>query len=180
MPGFQQLLQHVGIALRLSSAHPSVAGEDASLHAQAAVAASTERVKPELLLAIAFVESRYDPLSVSRVEGHKRRVGHYPSREPPARWRKGTSLYCGPLQTHAATWADCLAQRDLHVAYAAGAREIEEWLNHKRVRGDVARALAGYGCGNRGVRTGKCSHGYQHRVLAYARRIAAGAALPRV
>ena len=160
--------------LRLTSAHPHL--DDAFAHAEAATQASTERVRPELLLAIAFVESRFDRFAVSRVEGRRRRVGHYPSTDPPRRLRKSASLYCGPLQTFAGSWTDCLAERDLRVAYAQGAQEIERWLADKRVHGDLARALAGYGCGNRGVRTGKCN-GYQHRVLAYARRIDAGVLL---
>ena len=38
----------------------------------AAVEASTDQISPELLLAIAYVESRYEPLALSRIEGTKR------------------------------------------------------------------------------------------------------------
>lgn len=163
-------LQHVGLALNLHSATPLDAFE-AMAHVRAAAAASTERVPTHLLLAIAFVESRYDVLAVSRVEGKKRVVGRYPSTVPPKKLRKGTSLYCGPLQTFAANWEDCLKQRDLNVAYAAATKELEDWLKDRRVRGDMTRALAGYGCGNKGVKTGKCNR-YPGRVLWQARRLA--------
>lgn len=163
-------LQHVGLVLNLHSATP-LDGFEAVAHVRAAAAASTERVPTELLLAIAFVESRYDVHAVSRVEGKKRVVGRYPYSVAPKKLRKGTSLYCGPLQTFAANWEQCLEQRDLNVAYTSATKEIENWLKDRRVRGDMTRALAGYGCGNKGVRTGKCNR-YPGRVLWQARRLA--------
>src|SRR5512143_963232 len=147
MPSLLLFLQHVGLVLRLHAAMP-LDPLEATLHVQAAMAASTERVAPEVLLAIAFVESRYDPLAVSRVEGTKRVLGHYGSDAPPRRLKQGSSLYCGPLQTFAASWDDCLKQRDLFIADASSAKELERWLRDRRVRGDLTRALAGYGCGN--------------------------------
>ncbi len=68
-----------------------------------------------------------------------------------------------------------MSLRDPHVAYAAGADELEHWLRDRRVRGDVTRALAGHGCGNHGVTTGKCNY-YQQRVLWQQRRFALGLA----
>jgi hypothetical protein len=170
MPSLNLVLQHIGLAWRLAAAHPELDTADALAHARAASQAATPQVSAELLLAMAFVESRFDSLGVSRVEGRKRRLGRWESSEPPKRWRKGTSLYCGPLQTFAATWDDCMKQRDLSVAYATAVAEIAGWLRDRRVRGDVTRALAGYGCGNRGVRTGKCNR-YPGRVLWQARRL---------
>ena len=176
MPSLTLVLQHVGLALRLSSAHPQLDTGDALAHAHAATMAATTEISAELLLAMAFIESRFDRLGVSRIEGHKRTLGRYPSTQPPKRWRKGTSLYCGPLQTFAATWDDCMSQRDLHIAYATAAKELGNWLRDRRVRGDITRALAGYGCGNRGVRTGKCNR-YQGRVLWQAKRLEAAKAI---
>jgi hypothetical protein len=169
MPSLTLFLQHLGLALRLSATHPQLDPADAFEHARAASHASTPQISAELLLAMAFVESRFDPLGVSRIEGHKRRLGRYPSTVPPARWRKGTSLYCGPLQTFAATWDDCMKQRSLDTAYKTAVAELGNWLRDRRVRGDMTRALAGYGCGNRGVRTGKCNR-YPGRVLWQAKR----------
>ena len=156
--------------MRLMSTHPQLDAGEALAHARAAEVAQTPQVSAELLLAMAFVESRFNPFALSHVEGHKRKVSRYRADHAPKRWRKGTSLYCGPLQTFAGTWQDCMKQRELSVAYAAGAKEITAWLRDRRVRGDITRALAGYGCGNRGVKTGKCNR-YQGRVLYQARRL---------
>jgi hypothetical protein len=169
------LLKALGLAIRLTAAEPAVPFWDAFQNASAAVDASTTRVEPELLLAIAFVESRFDVTATSRVEGHKRHTGHYPSTTPPANLNAKQSMYCGPLQTFAGSWSDCMALRDPHVAYAAAADELETWLRDKRVRGDLTRALAGHGCGNYGVTTGKCNL-YPQRVFWHQRRFAAGIA----
>jgi hypothetical protein len=171
MPSLTLFLQHLGLALRLASTHPQLPAEDALAHARAATIAATPQISAELLLAMAFVESRFNPVALSHVEGTKRRVTRHPSTEPPRRWRRGTSLYCGPLQTYAGTWDDCLKARELDVGYGNGAKEIASWLRDRRVRGDITRALAGYGCGNRGVKTGKCNR-YPGRVLYQARRLA--------
>jgi hypothetical protein len=164
----------LALALRLHAAVPALDVTDAYAHVEAAQAAATAHVSPELLLAIAYVESRYDPTATSRVEGTHRRTGRYPSTVAPAHLAVGASLYCGVLQTYAGSWDDCLALRALPAAYAAGAAELEQWLRDKRVRGDIALALAGHGCGNRGVTTGKCN-AYPDRVLWIARRLITGA-----
>ena len=148
-----------------------------TLHVKAAVAASNEHISPELLLGMAMVESRFDAMAVSRIEDDHRVLGHYGSDAPPKRWKKGTSLHCGPLQTYALTWDECLRVRDLDAAYATAAHQLTTWLRDRRVRGDITLALAGYGCGNVGVTTGKCNH-YPGRVLWQARRIASSRQVP--
>jgi hypothetical protein len=95
--------------------------------------------------------------------------GRYSSLLPPPNMDKNGSIFCGPLQTRARTWDECLAQRNLDVAYRTGARELTNWLNDRYVGGDLTRALAGYGCGYHGVRTGKCNN-YPGRVPYQARR----------
>jgi hypothetical protein len=169
----QQFGQHLGLHLSLALrlyAGTTLGPIEALAHAHAAAVAATDEVPPDLLLAVALVESRFDPYWVSRVENHKRRYSRYIATTPPKKLDRRAFLYCGPLQTRAATWDACLAQRDLIVAYRAGAAELTSWLHDKRVRGDVSRALAGYGCGNHGVRTGKCNR-YQNRVLYQASRL---------
>ena len=166
------LFKCLGLAWRLHVAEPSLGFFEAYEHAQAALDASTDRVSPELLLAIAFVESRFDVTATSRVEGGTRRMGRYPSTTPPPNLSL-RSLFCGPLQTMARSWSECMALRDPHNAYAASVHELERWLNDRRVRGDVTRALAGYGCGNYGVATGKCNY-YPQRVLWQNRRFEMG------
>ncbi len=169
------LLHHLALALRLHAAVPSLAVADAYQHVAAATDAARGAISAELLLAIAYVESSFDPTATSRVEGARRRTGHYPATTPPAHLNVHASLYCGPLQTFAGSWQDCLALRALPAAYQAGADELARWLADPRVRGDVVLALAGHGCGNFGVSTRKCNT-YPARVLWIARRL--GAAVP--
>lgn len=169
----QQLGQQLGVQLALALrlyAGTTLGPLDAFAHVQAATAAATDEVSVELLLGVAYVESHFDVRWVSRIEGKKRVYSKYTSSKPPPRWKKGTPMYCGPLQTRAMTWDACLHQRDLSVAYHAAVAELTAWLNDRRVRGDITRALAGYACGNKGVRTGKCNR-YPGRVLYQARRL---------
>jgi hypothetical protein len=173
VPALSVVLQHLDLALRLQAAAPWMQPPDVYAHIEAAEAAATERVTGELLLGIAFIESRFDATAVSRVEGQTRRTGRYPSTAAPVQLDRRASLYCGPLQTFASSWPSCLQLRDLKAAYAAGAAEIERWLNDRRVRGNVSRALAGHGCGNRGVATGRCNN-YPIRVLWMERRFRFG------
>jgi hypothetical protein len=170
MPALSLLLQHLGLALRLAATHPQLEPAEVLAHAQAATRAATPEVSAELLLAVAFVESRFSPFALSRIEGTDRRIGKYVSDKPPARLRRGSSMYCGPLQTFALTWRDCMAARELSVGYENGAHEIGRWLKDRRVKGDMTLALAGYGCGNKGVKTGKCNR-YPGRVLWQAKRL---------
>lgn len=171
MPGLTLLLQHLALAMRLSATTP-IDPEVVLAHVHAAIAASTVDVSAELLLSMAFIESRFETHTLSRIEGKHRVHGRYTSTTPPKRLDKTGSMYCGPLQTRAKTWDDCLAQRnDLVLAYTAGARELTNWLRDRHVHGDLTRALAGYGCGYHGVRTGKCNR-YPGRVLWQARQFA--------
>jgi hypothetical protein len=124
-------------------------------HVAAAIAAATPEVDALTLLAVATIESDLTADVVSRPHGA----------QPP--------YYCGALQTTALTERACLAQRrDLWLAYRLGAKEIGAWLRDRRVRGDLHRALLGYGCGNHGVTTGRCNR-YPERVIAVLRRLRA-------
>ncbi|MBX3158100.1 MAG: hypothetical protein KF773_19180 [Deltaproteobacteria bacterium] len=162
------------LAIRLHTATPyTVDLLSAYEHVEAAHVAATDKVSPTLLLAIAFVESRYDVTATSRVEGGVRLTGRYASTVPPANLDYHQSLFCGPLQTFAGSWGECMAMRRLARGYAAGAAEMSQWLRDSRVRGEYAKALAGHGCGNLGVETGNCN-GYQGRVLWMERWIRLG------
>jgi hypothetical protein len=164
------VLRHLELALRLNAAVPWLPPEVAYDHAAAAVAAETDQVPAELLLGIAFVESRFDPTAVSRVEGHTRKTGSYPATEAPAQLDRSAALFCGPLQAYAGSWSACIGLRNLSAGYAAGVDELQQWLRDPRVRGSTVRALAGHACGNFGVTTGRCSH-YPERVLDMTRRL---------
>jgi len=166
-------LQHLELALRLTAAVPALDPATAFAHASAALEARSEKVEPELLLAMAYIESRYDPTSLSRVEGETRRTGPWRPRVPPKQMNRSKSIFCGPLQTYARSWKQCLQQRQLDVAYPTAVAELEHWLRDRRVRGRISRALAGYGCGNHGVTTGKCNR-YPERVLRMKEKITVG------
>ncbi len=157
------------LTLRLLQLVPTIDFDTALHHASAAVDAAEPKVPAELLLAIAYVESRYDVTATSRVEGKLRRIGSYPSTQPPQNLR-GT-LYCGPLQTFATSWTDCVGMRKLATGYQAGRSELHQWFRDPRVRGNVTRALLGHGCGNAGLSSGQCN-GYPERVFFMMRRLA--------
>jgi hypothetical protein len=137
---------------------PKLDEATAKLHVEAASAATRTGVEPSLLLAVAFVESHYDPSYTSRVEATGRVIGRSPSWRPVGTGRR----FCGVMQTQAGNdWLTCLAMRSLAVGYIAGAIELRWWLRY--TRGDVVLALRGHGCGFAGLENG--CHGYAERVL---------------
>lgn len=138
----------------------------ASQLATIAIEAAGDDLDPHVLLAQQYIESRFDPTATSRLIDGTRQTGPWTSRRAPARW--SGNLYCGIAQSRASTWAACLALREAKVAMAAQAAELRAWL--RRTKGDLPRALAGYGCGHFGVTTGRCN-GYPRRVLAWANRL---------
>lgn len=146
----------------------------AELHVDAAEYAAKEvddpRITPSLLLAMARVESNYDPTATSRMVNGVRVTGMWRSTRPTGHGKR----FCGPLQTIAGDrWVDCLAQRDLYVGYLTGAKEMVFWLGaaeRYRVPGDRLRAaLRGHGCGIYGFR-GPCNR-YDVRVLRERARL---------
>jgi hypothetical protein len=142
------LLRIIAIALRLHSVGVSI--DDAVVHTAYAVSVEMPGVDASLLLAMASIESDFDPRATSRPHGAL----------PP--------YYCSVLQTAAMSAEECKRQRELAVGYRVGAGELARWL--RTCRGNVTCALNGHGCGNYGVRTGRCNH-YAERVLSLARRI---------
>ncbi len=91
------------------------------VQARAAIDASTGMLPPELLLAIAYSESRFRPRAGPD--------GLHPRDWRRARRRKGWRVYvCGVMQTMAHTRAECRDQRDVRVDYAVGVRELEAWV----------------------------------------------------
>ena len=173
------VIERLAIAMQLQAAVPELQLTHAYEHASAAIDAATPSVSVELLLSIAFIESRYDITATSRVERGKRKTGRHASTIPPRDLDKTASLYCGALQTSASSWEQCIQLRDSRNAYAAATIELQTWLRDRRVGGDIKRALAGHGCGNYGVRTGRCNR-YPERVLAAQRRLFEPAATGRV
>lgn len=146
-----------------------VSGADlAEEHVVAATEAAQDvdhpQVTPSLLLAMAAIESNYNPTAVSRVQGGKRVTGMWGSTRPVGSGPR----FCGVLQTIAGhQWGTCLAQRELSTGYLAGAKEMVVWL--KVAKGDLRAALRGHGCGMWGLRN-RCNN-YDVRVLRVKHRL---------
>lgn len=111
---------------------PGLDEAEAEVHVHAAIAASgVYGYSPELLLAQAWVESRFQRRDFSRLECHKgscRRVtGVWEGDELP-RGAKAT-FYCGALQVGGyITWDRCQElMEDVAENYMAGAAHLKEW-----------------------------------------------------
>lgn len=149
------------ITLMVSSLPPN----QARVHVEAASSAATQQpqLSVELLLAIAYVESRYDPRALSRVECETvdptscvRKTGIWPKATKPPKARP--SWYCGPMQSGGyVPWAECQKMRDdVAYGYNAGAAGLVAWMDDKRCArlgtDDRLRcALAGYNGGNAAI-----------------------------
>lgn len=149
--------------------------ETATQHVQAALAAGKRTgVDPVLLLALAYVESRYSPFSLSRIQCSKRRcrrvTGEWSSTLPP-RGAKPT-WYCGVTQVGGkVSWKECLALRDVRYNYLVGARHLVRWSKDAYCRGNVDEdllrcALRGYNGGYPAIR--KKAVWYATRVMTLA------------
>lgn len=113
----------------MAQALPDVSPGQAEVAARAALIVETRELPAELLLAIAWGESRFAP---STVTGHA----------------------CGPMQTIAWSRASCHAMQIPLVGFLVGVRELEAWL--RVARGDLRLALLGQACGVSALR-GTCS-----------------------
>ncbi len=163
--------------------------DHARIHVEAAVAAARtyhdqlqldEDQAVNLFLGIAYIESNYDELSLSRIECHdlscKRVTGHLPASEvvPPT---AAPSWFCGPMQTGGRVpWADCERMReDVAYGYATGAQELIGWFNYQTCANlphtdRLTCALAGYNGGLAGADRWH-HHKYPGNVLWAAGRI---------
>lgn len=104
---------------------------------------------PDLALSQAWIESGGDVMKVSRAKG---------------------GLYCGIWQTQASSEAQCVAMRNPIVAAKAYRHELREWL--RTTRGDLRRALRGYGCGWKASLPGGRCRSYDATCIWLAKRIA--------
>lgn len=128
----------------------------------AALAVQTPHVPAALLLAMADLESDFDPTSTSRLIDGARQTGPWRSTRAP-RGATG-NFYCGITQVKAATWKECLRSRDIEVSLSKTVDELTYWLGRGKT---LQKALQGYGCGNKGM-NGACRK-YANRVLRRAR-----------
>jgi hypothetical protein len=122
----------------------------AALHVEAATAAAEAYDFPvELLLAQAFVESRYQPTTLSmqkclREDGKcpwicskpdcGRKTRQWDFREPPDGARP--SFYCGVMQVGGwISWDECVAlMEDIPTNYMEGAAELRKWTKDRYCR----------------------------------------------
>lgn len=148
------------------------------------VSTTNPEVTPELLLAMAYIESRYDVRSVSRLvtqpDGTKvRKTGLWKSDRRPS--NVVGNMYCGITQSKARSWRRCMELRQIDKAYVAAALELKRWNESKlcRKRKGTKRmtcALLGYGGGNAAIRRGegwrkKGATTYPRRVRARVRQL---------
>lgn len=160
----------------------------AAKHVDAALYASQRTgVKPEILLGIAYVESRYFSHVVSRMEcvaEECHRVGGF-WRAPGKPVRFKGPYFCGALQVGGhVSWRRCQTLiSDLRLNYLAAAQHLQVWLAQPvcaRRKTEEARlhcALTGYNSGFRIIRrrrslySQRCLRGAQ-KILRNTQRIA--------
>lgn len=147
-----------------SQAPTYLSEEEAKLQTFAAVISATPDIEAELLLAMAYIESRHQPEATSRVEGGVRVTG-IPSWSSPSSRVTGP-FFCGVTQAVAGlSWKRCLELRDIMTAYSTTSKELTVWL--KACRGQISCALTGYGGGYPAIKAGTST--YPNRVLHRAR-----------
>lgn len=149
----------IELAFRVLSLFGAVSGlpdvrhlpwHDRLAHAYAASVAETDEVPAEVLLSVAWHESRYRGDGVSRLECDGGRCRRVASRWPgrfPTRFRG--PYFCGPTQLRRDTEAACRAVT-LGQAYGGTVAHLSDWRRLCRrvgARDRWACALAGYGGG---------------------------------
>lgn len=109
--------------------------------AQAAAALNAERpgIPAELLLAIAYRESRWNALACPRKSCGGAEAWLWP--EDPKHPPKRTKYICGVMQSTELSWADCVLARDLWEGYARGAASLARKLESCKKKGVKASKL---------------------------------------
>jgi len=178
-------LQHlIAAVMAVASPHSSerIAEDVAQLHVEAAQAAADEfeayDIPVELLLGMAYVESHYNPVSLSRIECDtegvcKRVAGKWRSSKKPPRAKP--TYYCGVMQVGGyIPWKRCQELRDdLTLNYHEGAAHLAKWMDdancrHRKGKKRLTCALAGYGGGYAAIKKGSK---YPGKCLASTARI---------
>jgi hypothetical protein len=148
------------------SAYPYLSKEAAYVNSMSAVWAESSEIKAELLLGLAWVESRYTPEATSRVKGAIRSTGVPQWKYPPSDVHG--PYFCGVTQVQAGTsWGKCLQLRSPVVAYVTAVNELTVWLRAcRRVKADdyTQCMLLGHGGGWPLIQQGTST--YPARVLA--------------
>lgn len=171
------------IIAALLSFYPKIGNDSvAREHVQAALdAEAATGIPATLLLGQAYVESRYNPYALSRMqcEGKgddavcKRKTGVWKGDKKPGGSKP--SWYCGILQVGGyVPWSECVELRDISYNYLAGAKHLKEWMDdsHCSKRKEADRlhcAFLGYGGGYGAIESWTST--YPARVLAKQKQI---------
>jgi hypothetical protein len=128
--------------------------------AKAALDAATFEIPVEVLLGMAWVESRYHSGAVSRSEDGKRIVGIPRWKSPPSGTR---SFFCGVTQVSAGdSWKKCQEFQDISLAYQTAVLELNRWLAPRVCNHNLHCALTGYNGGFPAIKAGTQ---YAHTVM---------------
>lgn len=120
--------------------------------ARAALEASNKEISAEILLAMAFFESRYSINAVSRIENGVRKTGIPVWRIPPVNTR---SFFCGVTQASAGdSWVKCQKFHNVELAYRTTVFELIQWLSPRICNHDLRCALTGYNGGFPAIKSG--------------------------
>lgn len=162
----------------------------AAKHVDAALYASQQTgVSPEILLGIAYVESRYFSEVVSRMEctaeDCHRMGGFWRSRYKPTNF--SGPYYCGALQVGGhVSWGRCQGLiSDLRENYLTAARHLQAWLDQPICHGNLRCALLGNAGGfpmikrNRSTYPQRCTR-VAHLIRRHYDRIIAAKAVSQV
>lgn len=150
---FGLVLNAIGLGQAVLEVSPRtyLNAKEATIQAQAALEAETPDIPAEVLLGIAWVESRYYPTAVSRIEKDSRVTGIPNWKSPP----KGTrSFFCGVTQINAGnSWKKCREARDVFLAYRTTVKELTAWMSPRICGKDLRCALTGYSGGFRALKS---------------------------
>jgi hypothetical protein len=132
-----------------------------------AVRVETVALPAEMLLAVAWIESRFTLDSVSKIEQGQRTTGQTSAGQLA---RSHGPFFCGPLQSAAGLSRSACSAMQSAKGWQVGAAEIQVWL--KTCRGDWRCALSGHGCGNAGAKAKRCGRSdYASRALILADKV---------
>lgn len=148
----------------------------ARVHVEAALAAQAKTDVPaDLLLGMAWIESRYDSGALSYMTNEGRRTTVWRERTPPPGAKP--TWYCGVLQVGGrVSWDQCLRLRDdIALNYMTAAEHINSWQRdgqcrrRKSAEDRLFCALQGYGGGYAAIQ--KNAGRYARHVLLVRARL---------
>lgn len=166
----------IGLILDLADLGPAVletapdtylTEEEAYVQSLATLEAETSTVSAELLLAMAWTESRYYPTAVSRIENGRRVTGIPRWKSPP---KGARNFFCGVTQISAGnSWRKCKSVQDVFSAYKETIKELEQWMSPRVCGRNLRCALTGYSGGFAAIKSG--TNNYASFVLNRAKLI---------